>query len=331
MTPIRSSTRPLSAIAILAASIMIIGFQAQASTTSKHQTIEDQQSAIEVPFHPTCLDQMGLHIRPKSKDQISCQGPYTEEIEIRDNGWIYADDPRTPEGWPTGYVGYLIHQATPVPETNLTSLWLSVVESGGGNADFNSIWHLHHNPTTNTVEPQYSIIGGDRCNAGGMRIHRIDGHYLYYEHAVSPYRLLNLDNVGPPYLTKINQFTGMREDRAWPKTHIGNFLGWPLLRTVSDCYACCAGAVVKKHDLNTDISTLDEVLIDPDLTIDDFFEHPAIIECAKAWFPSVKDPQKLTETATGKRRIAFTANEWDSKRNELKQACEDVRLTTRPK
>lgn len=321
---------------MILAAIMMTGLQAQASTapiaqpteaqSTETQTTKVQQPAIEAHFHPTCLDQMGLHIRPESKGPTSCQGPYTEEIKIRDNGWIYADHPPTPEGWPTGYIGYLTDQMAQVPETDLISRWLTVVENGGGNADANSIWHLHHNPTTNTIEPQYSIDGGDRCDGGGMRIHRIDGHYLYYEHAVSPYRLLNLDNVGPPEINKLNQFTGMQEDRAWPKSHSENFLGWPFLGTVSACYACCAGAVVKKHDLNTDTSTLDQVLIDPDLTIDDFFERPAIIECARAWFPSIKDPQKATDTATGKRRIAFTPDEWDIKRNELKQACEGVSL-----
>ncbi|MDR9453886.1 MAG: hypothetical protein RI542_08130 [Wenzhouxiangella sp.] len=257
---------------------------------------------------------------------ISCNGPYSEEIEIRGQGWIYADHPRTPEGWPTGYVGYLIHQATPVPETNLTSLLLTVVENGGGNADLNSIWHLHHNPMNNTIEPQYSIIGGDRCNAGGMRIHQIKGEVLYYEHAVSPYRLLNIDNVGPPEITQVNQLTRFREGRAWPKNRSRNFLGWPFLRTVSDCYACCAGVVVKKHDLNTHRSTVDRVLINSELTIDDFFERPQLIACAHDWFASIKDMSKQDPSPNGENRIAFTASEWNEKRNELTLACQHVAL-----
>ena len=71
---------------------------------------------------------------------------------------------------------------------------------------------------------------------------------------------------------------------------------------------------------------LHQVLIDPELTVDDFFERPQLIACAHDWFVSIKDMSKQDPSPNGEDRLALTAAESNAKRNKLKLACQHVAL-----
>ena len=287
----------------------------------------------EAPFHPLCLDQLGLfgrNFEARDIETISCEGPYTEAIERRENGWVYADQPRTPEGYPTGYIGYQIQSSTPLPKTSITSLWLNVVENGGGNADYSDIWHMHYNAQDNTLTPQHRLSGGDRCSGGQQRIHGANAQFVTYEHAASPYRLLNPRNNPEPKVATVGHFTSVDERFGWPKDRSENFMHWPFIRAVSDCYSCCAGALVKTLDLKTNRLEIHQILVDPGQRIDRFFERPDLIDCASDWFAQIQDPKWLVSTPTGEPRLGFTPELWAQYQAMLAADCEGVIPTVSP-
>ena len=284
------------------------------------------EARIDTLIHPRCLEPLGLFRFSEATlagEAFSCAFETLEPVNPRDDGWVYADRPRTREGDPTGYIGYRAHSVTSTQGSTLEA-WLDVTANGGGNAEIRSIWQLRIDTATGLIEPQMGLLGGDRCNGGQLAIQAIDGSQLTYSGAATPYRLLNPPNLNPASRVSGEGFVGVRDQQSWPEHRRENFLGWPFVGVVSDCYACCVGEWVKTWNTETQHSALKRVLIQPDATLDDFFEHPAIIACAKDWWAELKAQGEATELADGRRRLVYSFEQWQAHRDALQQHCQDV-------
>ncbi|HEY7906882.1 MAG TPA: hypothetical protein VIC53_08170 [Wenzhouxiangella sp.] len=289
--------------------------------------------ARTIPFHPLCIDK--LPMAPLSESDLdgrtaTCDNAQTGHITVRESGWFLSSHPLDEEGFSQGWAGYRIVESTPA-EIGGKDLWIEAVQNTGGTGNFDRIWQIHLPAQEGIDETRFEAIqtvaGGDRCNDGKGTIENIQPGLITYNHAATPYRLLNPDledDAFFQYIIRMMEEESNPPEEGSPLGQLASespdqpFMNWLAYDDVVSCAICCAGKITKTVDLDTGESWLEGITIDPDLFEIDFFARSDLAECGAPWLASLQD------MAPENGPITFFLDEWLAKRDELRGACEGV-------
>ncbi len=283
--------------------------------------------AQAVPFHPACLDQLGLVFFAENQLTIGfmvCEPSYPVPIEIRD----YEGNPamwswRPAEYGEPGSEGSIFYQVKhQTTKDNQQTYYVDVQTETGGTGIFASIWVLHQADFLNVFEPQLDIIGGDRCNDGNLQVINVfdDGRISYSQNA-TPFRLFNLtDTFNQRQAFLLNRYTRDESDKIdLPES----FMDWEAYTDVDNCAMCCAGELFKQVDPMTGESELFAIGIKNDLRIEMFYDKDTLVECSREWFAGL--PLQETNLLEPEAEIMlFEPEAWLDRLDELSLACAGV-------
>lgn len=286
-----------------------------------------------IPFHPLCIDK--LPMAPLSESDLdgrtaTCDNSQTGYITVRENGWFFSAHPEHEEGFSQGWAAYRLVESTPAEHSGM-DLWIEAVQNTGGTGNFDRIWQLHLPVQEGIDETRFDAIqtvgGGDRCNDGKSAIESIQPGTVTYNHAATPYRLLNPEleeNAFFEYIIRMMEEESNPPEERSPLGELASepasrpFMNWLAYDDVVSCAICCAGKITKTVDLDSGESWLEGIAVDPVVFEIDFFARPDLAECGAPWLASLKD--MAPETGP----ITFSLVEWLAKREELREACEGV-------
>lgn len=272
----------------------------------------------DIYVHPLCLDpllDMQSEAVPK---KIVCSAKLkkipVEQFEWRERTRYVSERPGVEE-WSEGTISYSVARRWMTGNLDEVAV-LEVASNTGGSGSFSSIWLVKKQKGSDVIEPLIQMVGGDRCNGGGLRFIDINNAGITYTNQATPHMLLNpfgtVDWRRLITLKTLKSIKGEPVTGLMPKT----LNGWEPYEDVANSAISCAGGIVKHFDFSKDITTVLGVRIDRG---DFLAERQGKVQfCINHWLEQSEhssDPTELNEW--------IDLNTWVRALDQLSEYCAD--------